>query len=320
MRTTTQLLALLALVASTAAVPVRAQSVDTTRVSPHDSVNIQLLDITVDPNVNEPHRVFLQKHVVYKASFSEPGVTIRMRSYGGKQLPFVVPTSNGIDATGGSEYELYPLADGEVEFTAIFNEDQRPVRFRLWSDARATRRGERSAAEGWWQLGVDLMIGQHPDLDKAQALPVGSGPNIEACFGVRNGPGGLGILNGCIFGIGWGFGQGSSPYFGLFMEPRLRVHGGGSSHIGWAVEEGIDTRFSVYAVRRNGWNFGTPFPALGLYIALDQRSSTGGSGWRLVATGRSERMQSTKEDFGSLGYDGRWRSRALFEFSVGRYF
>lgn len=304
----------------TRGMPLAAQGADTIRVAPHDTMNITVLDIEVDPNVNEPHVVFLQKHVVYRASFSEPGVTIRMRSIGGKQLPFVVPASNEPDASRGSEYEVYPLADGAVEFRALFNEEQRPVRFRIWSDAHATMRRRRADAEGWWELGAELVIGWHPSFAAARVLPLGSGPSLGACFGVRNGPGGLGRVNGCVLGLEWSFGEGPSPLFGVFTEPKIRIHGGGSRHVGWVSEEGILTRVSIYASRRVGWNFGTPFPALGVYVARDQRPSGGGAGWRCTVTGRMELMKPTREDIGSLGYEGGWRARPIVAFAVGRYF
>lgn len=300
--------------------PLRAQAADTTRVAPHDTMNIQLLDITVDPNVNEPHRVFLQKHVVYKASFSEPGVTIRMRSYNGKQLPFVVPASNDVDATGGSEFELYPLADGEIEFTAVFNEDQRPVRFRLWSDAKATRRGERSAAEGWWELGYDVLIGPHGHYGTTDDFTANAGVTYGSCLSVRNGPGWLGRWNGCIVGFEWMSGDIHSQALELFAEPRFRVAGVGHGHTGWGWDAGALTHLAVYADVHHGGNFGDPVVGLGAYVAADQRRATDGKGWRLSCAAHADRVKHTFVDPVTFQLKTVHTEVPVVEFGVGRYF
>lgn len=309
----TLLIALVAL-----ATPLAAQDRDTTRAAPPDSANVTILDITVDPNVNEPHRVFLQKHVVYMASFSEPGVTIRMRSYGGKQLPFVVPNSNDLDATGGAEFELYPQADGNVEFTAVFNEDQRPVRFRIWSDARATERGRRSAEEGYWELGVEGLAGWHGRFSTQAGGTAGRGSTLGACFSVRNGPGPIGALNGCILGFERELGGlGRGTFF--FTEPQLRLSHARRTDTGWRFDWGLVARYGFFADELDGSNFGPGALGFGFYAADDQRDIEG-KGWRLSLTARTDGEPGELRDiYGSVHQTGRHWTMA-YQVGIGRYF
>lgn len=310
----------LALCATLAAAPLAAQTPEAARTPPHDSTNITLLDITIDPNVNEPHVVFLQRHVVYKASFSETGVTIEMRSFGNKALPFIVPASNGTDASGGEELEIYPQADGEIQFKAVFNELQRPVHFRLWSDARATRRGERSAAEGFWQLGYEIMSGFHPDYAGPQTLPAHAGLDLGACLSVRNGPGRVGRLNGCIAGFGGMTGEVSGQLFQFYTEPRFRIRGGGSHHSGWATELGALAGARIYAWSKDGGNFGPVIFGFGGYLARDQRGAFEGKGWRLSAALRADRFKYTIADPVTFAVTSHVHWEPVLEIGVGRYF
>lgn len=297
--------------------PLAAQDRDTTRAAPSDSQNVTLLDITVDPNVNEPHTIFLAKHIVYKASFSEPGVTIRMRSFGNKQLPFVVPLANGPDAGGGAEFELYPQADGEVQFTAIFNEDQRPVRFKIWSDVRATHRGEASAAEGFWELGFDALAGWHGAFDRQEGGPAGASATVGACLSVRNGPGPVGFFNGCIVGAEKKLSGTPGVFF--FTQPQIRLNDGRRTDTGWRNELGLVLRYGFFADGSDGNNFGAGSFGWGAYFARDQRDPDG-KGWRLLVLGRMDGTPGeTVDAFGTVTEHSRHWSPS-YQLGIGRYF
>lgn len=256
--------------------PIQAQD---TAAAAIDS-NITILDLIIDPTVNEPYRVFLAKGVVYGASFSQPGVSIRMRSYAGKQLPFVVALSQLEDASGRSEFEIYPQSDGEIEFLAVFTAIDAPARFHLWRDARATARGQRSAAEGFWEIGVEAFVA-HLGRPSVDGDPIGeSGTSYGGCFSFRNGPGVLGRLNGCAFGMEVTSGEGEViDRSRFFIEPRFRLTRGRSDHAGWAPEAGV---LVVFGASEQGVNLGT-----GLYGALDYRNMMG-RGMRVLLMARTD--------------------------------
>ena len=251
-----------------------------------DTGNVTLLDITVHPGEFEPHIVFLQRGIVYRASYSGPGIEIRLRSFAGKQLPFVVPLTNGVDATGGSEYELYPQSDGNIEFTEVFNANKVPVTFRLWKDARGTARGRRSAEEGFWELGVDGLVGWHGAFQSGTLPPGGSGPTIGGCLSVRNGSGPLGFINGCVFGVERLSSSGGSGYF-LFTEPEIRLSNRRRTDSGWKFEWGLLVRYGAFASEADGGNLGGGNFGYGAYVARDQRDLNG-RGWRITLSGRTD--------------------------------
>lgn len=273
--------------------PLAAQDRDTTRIAPRDSADAVILDISVDPAANERHTAFLQKGVVYRAYFSEEGVILRMRSPQNKQLPYVVDVSRGPDATGGTEFEVYPQADADVEFSVVLPA-QVPVHFRLVSDSRATERGRRSAEEGYWELGLDALVGWHPDLASEGSYPVAAGRTVGGCLSVRNGAGPLARLHGCIGGLEWMGGGIDENLLALFTEPRIRVFGGGRDHSHWGLETGLVARLSVTATVSNFGNFGNPQHGFGAYVALDQRSTSEGKGWRFTLVGRMDRYPTAR--------------------------
>ena len=286
--------------------PLAAQSPAT----PPDTGNVTLLDITVHPGEYEPHTVFLQKGIVYRASFSGQGIEIRVRSYGGRQLPFVVPLTNGVDASGASEFEIYPQSDGNIEFTEVFNAEKVPVTFRLWRDARGTERGRRSAEEGFWELGVDGLVGWYGNYGSQSG---GSGATLGGCLSVRNGPGPLGWINGCIVGVErltTGSGQG----FFLFTEPEIRLSNGRRTDSGWKFEWGLLVRYAMFANGNDGGNIGGANLGYGAYVARDLRDLNG-RGWRLTLMGRMDGSSSGSATFGSTGRI--WAP--VFQFGVGRY-
>jgi hypothetical protein len=235
--------------------------------------NLTLLDLTIDPTVNEPYRIFLAKGVVYRASFDQPGITMRMRSYQQRQLPFLVPVTQTQDASGRSEFEIYPQSDGEIEFLAVFNELRVPVHFRLWSDSRATERGRRSAAEGYWEVGLDLYAAGY---GAPSAGGDGTGTSaIGGCFSFRNGPGIARRLNGCAFGMEVLAGEGDALERSRFyIEPRFRLLGSRSDHVGWGPEAGVVLSIGTSEVG--------PYLGPGIYGALDNRNAKG-DGFRLTA-------------------------------------
>ena len=247
-----------------------------------DTGNVTLLDITVHPGEYEPHVVFLQKGVVYRASFSGQGVEIRLRSFAGRQLPFVVPLTNGVDASGGSEYEVYPQSDGDIEFTEVFNGEKVPVTFRLWKDARGTERGRRSAEEGFWELGVDGLVGWRGSFG-AQAG--GSGATLGGCLTVRNGPGPLGWLNGCIIGAE-GL-TGKQGVFFFFTQPEIRLSNGRRTDAGWKYEWGAVVRFNIFGDGGDGQYLDEGRFGYGAYLARDFRDLNG-RGWRITLIGRAD--------------------------------
>ena len=233
--------------------------------------NLTLLDLTIDPTVNEEYRIFLAKGIVYRASFDQPGITMRMRSYQQRQLPFLVPVTQTDDASGRSEYELYPQADGEIAFLAVFNELRVPVHFRLWSDSRATARGRRSAEEGYWEIGLDLYAAAYG----APSVGGGDGTSaIGSCFSFRNGPGVAKRLNGCAFGMEVLAGEGDAlERTRFFLEPRFRILGSSSNHLGWGPEAGVVLSIGTSEVG--------PYLGPGIYGALDNRNADG-DGFRLM--------------------------------------
>lgn len=240
--------------------------------------NVVLLDLLVDPSVNEPHRVFLAKGIVYRASFAMSGVSIRMRSYERKQIPFVVPVTPTEDASGRSEFEIYPQDDGEIEFLALFNDQSIPVRFRLWSDARATARGRRSAEEGYWEIGLDAFYTTYGEQMIEGDTYGEAHSSIGACFSFRNGPGILGRLNGCALGMEVIEGEGDAlNRTRFFIEPRFRLLGGGSRHEGMSADAGLV--LSAGTMERG------PYVGPGVYGALDFRGKEG-NGARLFVSGR----------------------------------
>jgi hypothetical protein len=252
--------------------PLRAQ--DSTRA--RSDSNLTLLDLTIDPTVNEPYRIFLAKGVVYRASFDQPGITIRMRSYEARQLPFLVPVTQTDDASGRSEYELYPQADGVIEFLAVFNELRVPVHFRLWSDARATARGRRSAAEGYWEVGLDLYAASYGTAVASNGAEGEGTSAIGGCFSFRNGPGIARRLNGCAFGMEVLAGEGDAlDRSRFYIEPRFRILGASSDHTGWGPEAG--------ALLSIGTSQAGPYLGPGIYGALDYRNGEG-DGLRLMAS------------------------------------
>jgi hypothetical protein len=283
---------------------------------PADTGNITLIDVTLHPGEYEPHTIFLQKGLVYRISFSGPGVDVRVRSYQGKQLPFVVPLTNEIDASGTSEYELYPQSDGDIEITEVFNALKVPVTFRLWRDARATERGRRSADEGFWELGVDGLAGWHGDF-KADSSTAGGGATIGGCLAVRNGPGPLGFLNGCIFGVERLASSTSSGFF-LFTEPEIRLSNRRRTDSGWKFEWGLLVRYASFGSDNDGGNLGGGNFGFGAYLARDQRDLNG-NGWRVTLTGRFDGLSNEKLDgFGNTLSTKHLWAPAL-QLGVGRY-
>ncbi len=259
--------------------PLRAQNYAGT---PIDS-NVTILDLLIDPTVNEPYRIFMAKGIVYRASFSQPGVSIRMRSYDGKQLPFVVALTQLGDASGRSELEIYPQSDGEIEFRATFNDQSIPVRFRLWQDVNATARGRRSAAEGFWEIGLETFAAYYGPASVDGETSGSAGTSLGGCFSFRNGPGALGRLNGCAFGMEVFAGDGEAlDRTRFYIEPRLRLFGGASDHHGWADEAGV--LLSVGTMEA-----GTSI-APGIYAAHDYRGLSG-NGLRVLFILRTDRMK-----------------------------
>ena len=267
------------------AAPLGAQDQDSSRTAPADSGNAVLLDITIDPAANERHVVFLQKGIVYRARFSESGATLRMRSLGNKQLPFIVDLGGG-DVSGGTELEIYPQSDGDIELAVLLPASV-PVRFRLWSDARATERGRRSAEEGYWEIGVDGLVGWHGDQrpDGGAGTAFGAGMTFGGCLSVRNGVGPLGFLNGCIAGAeGWTAG-GADGLLVLFTEPQIRLSNGRRTTAGHRLEWGLVTRFAIGTNGNEGGNFGNTLLGFGAFLARDSRDLNG-RGWRFSLVGR----------------------------------
>ena len=277
---------------------------------PADTGNVILLDVTVHPGEFDPHTVFLQKGIVYRASFSGPGVAMRMRSYKGKQLPYVVSLTSVVEASGSSEYEIYPQSDGDIEFQELFNEGQVPVTFRLWRDARATEHGRRSAEEGFWELGVDLLVGGRGSIHDNVGLPTGSGMTIGGCLGVRNGPGPLGFLNGCIFGLER-LSSSTTPGFYLFTEPEIRLSNHRRTDSGWKFEWGLLMRYAAFGSDDDGGNLDNGEFGFGGYVARDQRDLNG-RGWRITLTGRADAARG-----GAGGNHRLWAP--AFQLGVGRY-
>ena len=288
-------------------------SAQTPSPPPPDSGNVTLLDITVHPGEYEPHIVFLQKGIVYRASFSGKGVEIRLRSFQGRQLPFVVALSNDVDATGGSEYELYPQSDGDVEFTEVFNAEKVPVTFRLWKDARSTERGRRSAEEGFWELGVDGLVGRRGNFSPQAG---GSGTTFGGCLSVRNGPGVLGWLNGCILGAEGLTGQ--QGVFFFFSEPEIRLSNGRRTDAGWKNEWGLVARVNIFADGGDGNYLDEGHFGNGAYFARDQRDLNG-RGWRLTLIVRADNGQKlTLDAFGNVTKREQAWAPAI-QLGVGRY-
>lgn len=282
-----------------------------------DTGNVMLLDITVHPGEYEPHIVFLQRGIVYRASFSGQGVEIRVRSFAGRQLPFIVSLTNSVDASGGSEFEIYPQSDGDIEFTEAFNGDKVPVTFRLWKDARSTERGRRSAEEGYWELGIDGLVGWHGDFDAQDGGAAGAGGTVGGCLGVRNGPGPLGAINGCIVGAEWKVsGRVKGVFF--FTEPQIRLSHGRRTDTGWRYDWGLLFRYAAFADGSDDGNFSPGMFGVGAYVARDLRDLNG-RGWRITFTARSDNMSELVDDgFGSFVNKGRRWSPA-FQIGVGRY-
>lgn len=281
------------------ATPLQAQD---TASTPRDT-NVTLVDITVVPGAQERVVVFLQRRIVYRARFGGPGVTIGMRSIGNKPLPFVVYTTAMADASGATELELYPQADGDVELIPIGGGvEQVPIRFVLWRDARATERGLRAAEEGWWDVGFEFGIGRHFGTEYPGGQVLGEGMTYTACLAFRNGPGLAGRLNGCAFGVEviGEAGEEGTAIDRFFIEPRIRVVGDSSRHQGWGFDAGLVTHvgFSEYD---------NVILGLGAYGATDLRSGERGRGIRLLFQARHDWV-----DHGASRVSGR--------FTLGFYF
>jgi hypothetical protein len=271
---------LLALPLLLAAPALHAQ--DTTS-TPRDT-NVTLLDITVVPGAQERFVVFLQKRIVYRARFGGPGVTVGMRSIGNKPLPFVVNTTAMADASGATELELYPQADGDVELIPIGGgTEQVPIRFELWRDARATERGRRAAEEGWWDVGFEFGLGRQFGTEYAGGEVLGEGTVYTVCLAFRNGPGLAGRLNGCAFGAEI-FGETDNDISGVdrfFIEPRIRIVGDSSRHQGLGFDAGLVTHIG-FSESDN------VVLGLGAYGAADLRSGERGRGLRLLFQARHD--------------------------------
>lgn len=278
-----------------------------------DTGNVTLLDVTVHPGEYEPHTLFLQKGIVYRISFSGPNIQIKMRSYQHKQLPFVVELTNDVDATGGSEYELYPQSDGDIEFSAVDVGGTVPVTFRLWKDARSTERGRRSADEGYWELGVDALVGWQ---GRYSAIADGAGMTLGGCLSVRNGPGPLGWINGCIVGAE-GL-TGPRGGFRFFSEPEIRLSNGRRTDTGWKNEWGLLVRINIIVDGGDGANLLAGRFGYGAYLARDLRDLNG-SGWRITLAARAESGDKITTD--GLGFTtGQTRVWApAFQLGIGRY-
>lgn len=279
------LLTALGLVTSTA----RAQ--DTAQAARPDS-DVMILDITVDPAANARQTVFLQKGVVYRVRFGGPGITISMRSRGNRQLPFLVNTTGVADASGATEYELYPQSDGDIELTPTANDAQVPVRFQIWRDARATERGRRRAEAGFWELGVEGTFGFHGAYTHDGDELANSGALYGGCLSFRNGPGQIGRLNGCAFGIESHRFKGGEQELKFYMEPRIRIIGSGSRHSGWGTDAGLVLHIGF---SEGAGGEGTIITGVGAYVARDLRADQEGRGWRFVFQVRHDTMRDGAE-------------------------
>ena len=307
---------LFGLLASLLCIPV-ALTAQSPPPPPADTGDVTLLDVTLHPGEYEPHTLFLQKGVVYRVSFSGPGVEVRLRSYQQKQLPFVVPITSEVDASGSTEYELYPQSDGDIEITEVFNGLKVPVTLRLWRDARATERGRRSADEGFWELGIDALAGWHGAFKAGAPGAAGQGGTIGGCLGVRNGPGPLGFLNGCIFGIERLASSSSSGFF-LFTEPEIRLSNKRRTDSGWRFEWGLIVRYASFGSDDDGGNLEGGSFGYGAYLARDQRDLEG-RGWRVTLTGRFDGLTNeTLDAFGNVTSSKHIWAPAL-QLGVGRY-
>lgn len=261
------------------------RAADTTRRATPDRP-VVVLDITIDPNVHEPYRVFLERGALYKAHFSQDGAVLQLRSYRGLQLPFVVNVTSGGFSSGETEYELYPQADGEIEFRPVFNAANVPIRFVLTLVRRSADGPGRLSATGTdeWMVGMEVLGGYHTAL--ADDF---SGALYEGCITARRGPLRRSIISGCVFGVGSIDAAGENGITVLFLEPRVRLWASGGKMAPPATELGVSYRIGFASLQGPGaTNGGGSIFGPGVYFSQSYGWKGGKPGWILRLSGSLE--------------------------------
>ena len=133
---------------------------------------------------------------------------------------------------------------------------------------------------------MDGLVGWHGAFHTGTFQSGGSGPTFGGCLGVRNGPGPLGFINGCIFGVERLSSSDGSGFF-LFTEPEIRLSNGRRTDSGWKFEWGLLVGYGAFASGNDGGNHGGGHFGYGAYLARDQRDLNG-RGWRITLAGRTD--------------------------------
>ena len=257
-----------------------------------------LVDVTVDPAAPGVISLQLLKGVVYRASFSVPGVTIGFRATRRVGTPLVVGKAPASGSTAGNTFEIYPASSGPVDLEAIFHGPSAPARLLVWTDVRATSLRFHSGLTGWWEPGIEMQVAPHGSFALDTSAVAKSGLSYGLCFALRNGPSPHGVVNGCLFGVE-GIGGGVDyGYWSIYAEPRFRVMGRGRARTGWATEGGIATRLAWVDDPGKGHNLSRPLGGSvylttiyggGVYVARDQQVDGEGRGWRTMLIARVDR-------------------------------
>ena len=198
-----------------------------TRVSAAERVWVELADFTFHPGSFDPIRYFLQRGVIYRVQFSEPNIVLEMRSYEGKQVPFVRYVNSGPDATGRTDFELSPNDDGEIEFRQVGGVSGTATRFQLWriEQRTATTPMEPVTEAAGLEVGIIGRLGAHGAYIDREFTYADNGGVVEACVAFRGGSGVFDRLGGCVFGLSYEMGGARSKLTFAFIEPRLRILG-----------------------------------------------------------------------------------------------
>lgn len=256
---------------------------------PIDTSGVKLLaDETFHSQSFQPIRIFLASGRRYRVQFSEPNITLQLRSYEGKQLPMIMNVNYDSDASGRTDLELRPRVDGEFEFKPVYVYAGRPVRFQLWVMLRADEVPPAAphAEGGRIAFGLEVAAGSHGKYDNSVDSYGEAGGTATVCAAVR-GLGGLsGRLWGCALGVEVEGGSSEGNFTYIFLEPRFRFLGGGG---GFPLELGGALRLGAGgdADGRSGGKYG-----IGVYTSYQPGRANGG-GLSAIATVLSQRVNAS---------------------------
>ncbi|HWA40042.1 MAG TPA: hypothetical protein VG712_00425 [Gemmatimonadales bacterium] len=302
--------ALLIAAALATATPLSAQAPDRDRPA-------LLADETFSEGGFDPVRVFLARGTVYRVEFSEPAVILSMRSWESKPLPFVVTVNLGPDATGRTNYELRPQVDGVIEFKPEYVQSGKAVRFRIWSLGDGSHGVHAAAAHRpvRWEFGVMVERAHHGAYVNSIIRYAEAGGSSSICAAIRNGPGILERLWGCIVGLDWETGGAEFRTKWMYTDPRIRVVQQQLAN-GVRVEAGISMRYGQRLAEPTKADtverIGTSMYSVGGYAGLQLRERTIGT-WTILATMNAQHVSGRNDKANGAG-------TTAFRLTLGKFF